>query len=175
MTTRAPLKIQFTFKAILISFVVGVVAALAAGAAMIMYINQTPVPFVNKVQQSTSSVDASLLDGKTIDPNKKLYASGQGVQQDASGVAPVISKNAAPATTERWWVNAGTFTENEEAEGMRARIAFIGLDSQITLDFTSGKRRYRVRVGPFDSKEQAQEIRQSLADNSISAQIFQQK
>ena len=174
MTTRSPVKIQFGFKAILISFVVGIVVALAAAAATIMFINKTPVPFVNKVQQSTAAVDAALLDGKTIDPNKKLYASGQGVQQDASGVAPVVSKNAAPAS-ERWWVNAGTFTQNEEAEGMRARIAFIGLDSQITTDFTSGKRRYRVRVGPFDTKQQAQEIRQSLADNAITAQIVQQK
>ena len=174
MTASAQTRYRTKFKAIFISFVVGVVVALATAAAVIMFIYQAPVPFVNKVQQSTSSVDAGLLDGKTIDPNKKLYSAGQGVQQDASGVASVTAKNAAPAT-ERWWVNAGTFATSEEAEGMRARIAFMGLDSQITLDFTSGKRRHRVRVGPYNSKAQAEEIRQSLADNSISAQVFQQK
>ncbi len=174
MTARAQTKTRTSFSAIFISFVLGVVVALAAAAATIMFINKTPVPFVNKVQQSASTVDPALLDGKTIDPNKKLYADGQGVEQNASGVAPVIAKGAEPSL-ERWWVNAGTFTKNDEAEGIRARIAFIGLDSQISLDFTSGKRRYRVRVGPFDSKAQAEEIRQTLTDNSINAQTVQQK
>lgn len=173
MTARAQVKNHISISAILISFVLGVVVALAAAAATIMFINGTPVPFVNKVQQSNSAVDSSLLDGKTLDPNKKLYTAGQGVQQKAS-VAPVIAKGTEPAA-ERWWVNAGTFSKNDEAEGMRARIAFIGLDSQISLDFTSGKRKYRVRVGPFDTQGQAEEIRQSLADNSITSQIVQQK
>lgn len=72
----------------------------------------------------------------------------------------------------KFWVQAGAFSQNADAESMRARIAFIGLDAQIVYRNEKGQRLYRVRIGPFDSEEQANEINQSLADNSIKGTIL---
>ena len=55
---------------------------------------------------------------------------------------------------------------------MRARIAFIGLDAAINYRSEGGKRLYRVRVGPFDTAAQAEEIKQSLADNAIQGTVM---
>ena len=166
--------------AIFWSFTAGVVVSLIITAGVFIWVNNAPIPFVSKVQQVSSNVDEQLLDGKSIDPNRKLYDAGQGEQQ-RQGVVTVTANGNAPAedsteviNTERFWVQAGTFATNEEAEAMRASIAFIGLDAQISSIRQAGKRVYLVRIGPFDTADNAEEIRQSLADNAIQGTVIHQ-
>ena len=101
--------------------------------------------------------------------------------ENGSLVVTVTANGNAPAedsteviNTERFWVQAGTFATNEEAEAMRASIAFIGLDAQISSIRQAGKRVYLVRIGPFDTADNAEEIRQSLADNAIQGTVIHQ-
>ncbi|MDR3897649.1 MAG: SPOR domain-containing protein [Duodenibacillus sp.] len=166
--------------AIFWSFTAGVVVSLIITAGVFIWVNNAPIPFVSKVQQVSSNVDEQLLDGKSIDPNRKLYDAGQGEEQ-RQGVVTVTANGNAPAedsteviNTERFWVQAGTFATNEEAEAMRASIAFIGLDAQISSIRQAGKRVYLVRIGPFDTADNAEEIRQSLADNAIQGTVIHQ-
>lgn len=58
-----------------------------------MFINNAPVPFVNKVDQSAVAVNEELLDGR-LDPNKKLYAEGQGEVQQAAQPGAVAAVTA---------------------------------------------------------------------------------
>lgn len=166
--------------AIFWSFTAGVVVSLIITAGVFIWVNNAPIPFVSKVQQVSSNVDEQLLDGKSIDPNRKLYDTGQGEEQ-RQGVVTVTANGNAPAedsteviNTERFWVQTGTFATNEEAEAMRASIAFIGLDAQISSLRQAGKRVYLVRIGPFDTADNAEEIRQSLADNAIQGTVIHQ-
>lgn len=166
--------------AIFWSFTAGVVVSLIITAGVFIWVNNAPIPFVSKVQQVSSNVDEQLLDGKSIDPNRKLYDAGQGEEQ-RQRVVTVTANGNAPAedsteviNTERFWVQAGTFATNEEAEAMRASIAFIGLDAQISSIRQAGKRVYLVRIGPFDTADNAEEIRQSLADNAIQGTVIHQ-
>lgn len=166
--------------AIFWSFTAGVVVSLIITAGVFIWVNNAPIPFVSKVQQVSSNVDEQLLDGKSIDPNRKLYDAGQGEEQ-RQGVVTVTANGNTPAedsteviNTERFWVQAGTFATNEEAEAMRASIAFIGLDAQISSIRQAGKRVYLVRIGPFDTADNAEEIRQSLADNAIQGTVIHQ-
>ena len=166
--------------AIFWSFTAGVVVSLIITAGVFIWVNNAPIPFVSKVQQVSSNVDEQLLDGKSTDPNRKLYDAGQGEEQ-RPGAVTVTANGNAPAedsteviNTERFWVQAGTFATNEEAEAMRASIAFIGLDAQISSIRQAGKRVYLVRIGPFDTADNAEEIRQSLADNAIQGTVIHQ-
>ena len=166
--------------AIFWSFTAGVVVSLIITAGVFIWVNNAPIPFVSKVQQVSSNVDEQLLDGKSIDPNRKLYDAGQGEEQ-RQGVVTVTANGNAPAedsteviNTERFWVQAGTFATNEEAEAMRASIAFIGLDAQISSIRQAGKRVYLVRIGPFDTADNAEEISQSLSDNAIQGTVIHQ-
>lgn len=161
------------------SFMAGVVVALIISASTFIWISNAPIPFVNKVQTVNETVNPALLDGKTLDPNQPLYADGQSAQQSESTVATVTASGAHQsssevADTQRYWVQAGSFSQSQDAENMRARIAFIGLDAQIAYRSENGQRLYRVRIGPFETTTQAEEIRQSLADNGIQASVLQQ-
>ncbi len=167
---------KYSGAALFWSFTMGVVVALIITAAAFILITNAPIPFVSKVQDVASSVDESLLDGKTIDPNSKLYATGQGSEQTEGKVAAVTASgdNAEVVATDRYWVAAGTYPELDEAEKMRGRIAFTGNDAQIEYRNANGKRQYRVRLGPFDSETAAEEIRQTLADNGIQGTVLHQ-
>ena len=155
----------------------GPAGAVILAAAVFIFISNAPIPFVNKIQQVSTSVDEKLLDGKTIDPNKKLYASGQGSEQTESQVASVTAGNndaTEVIATDRYWVTAGTFSELPDAEKVRGQIAFTGNDAQIEYRREAGKRVYRVRLGPFDNETAAEEIRQTLADNGIQGTVMHQ-
>ena len=161
----------YGFKALFWSFTLGAVFAFAVSAGLALWITKAPIPFVAKVQPSSGLVDITL-DGKQ-DPNKNLYAEGQGVEQTTATVKTVTAgTEEESALPTKFWVQAGAFSQNADAESMRARIAFIGLDAQIVYRNEKGQRLYRVRIGPFDSEEQANEINQSLADNSIKGTIL---
>ena len=168
---------KYSGAALFWSFTMGVVTALILAAAVFIFISNAPIPFVNKIQQVSTSVDEKLLDGKTIDPNKKLYASGQGSEQTESQVASVTAGNndaTEVVATDRYWVTAGTFSELPDAEKVRGQIAFTGNDAQIEYRREAGKRVYRVRLGPFDNETAAEEIRQTLADNGIQGTVMHQ-
>lgn len=155
----------------------GVVSALIVAAAAFIIISNAPIPFVNKIQQVNTTVDERLLDGKSIDPNKKLYAAGQGSEQTQSPVAAVTASGSDATeviATDHYWVNAGTFSELPDAEKIRGQIAFTGNDAQIEYRKEAGKRVYRVRLGPFENETAAEEIRQTLADNGIQGTIMHQ-
>ncbi len=161
----------YGFKALFWSFTLGAVFAFAVSAGLALWITKAPIPFVAKVQPSSRLVDITL-DGKQ-DPNKNLYAEGQGVEQTTATVKTVAAGTEEESTLPtKFWVQAGAFSQNADAESMRARIAFIGLDAQIVYRNEKGQRLYRVRIGPFDSEEQANEINQSLADNSIKGTVL---
>lgn len=166
---------KFGYSALFGAFTAGVVVALAIASGVAIWITNAPIPFVAKVQANQSSVDPALLDGK-LDPNKKLYADGQGADPLATITVTTIKteENSEEAALEatKFWIQAGEFSQPSDAESMRARIAFIGLDAQTTYRNENGKRLYRVRIGPFDTETQANEINQSLADNSIQGKII---
>lgn len=178
-------KKSFGWASLFVAFALGVTVALAISAAAFKIINDAPVPFVSKVQ-NTQPEDDSIRAQK--DPNQKLYAEGQGTEQkSADAIATItaagssVGPTMAPADqaaadgkldTRRYWVQAGAFSQSSDADSMLARIAFIGLDAKISYRHEDGKRLYRVRVGPFDTAAQAEEIKQSLADNAIQGTVI---
>ena len=181
-----PAKKSFGAAALFWSFALGVAVALVISAAAFKIINDAPVPFVSKVQVVQNDDDGVR---RQKDPNQALYKEGQGtVQKTADAVATITATGSvtsgptmAPADqaaaddkldTRRYWVQAGAFSQSTDAESMLARIAFIGLDAKISYRNEDGKRLYRVRVGPFDTSTQAEEIKQSLADNAIQGTVL---
>ena len=84
---------NFSLKALFWSFTLGAVFAFAVSAGVALWITKAPIPFVAKVQQGSKLVDITM-DGKQ-DPNKNLYAEGQGVELNTAKVATVKAGDAA--------------------------------------------------------------------------------
>ena len=70
-----------------------------------------------------------------------------------------------------YFVQAGAFARNEDAEQQRARLAMIGQGARITEREQAGRTVYRVRLGPFPSRGEADALQVRLQEQSIEAQI----
>ena len=172
-------------KQFLTGFLCGAVVALLVAAGGALFVTESPVPFMSKVQSSSTEYVQDALKGRSSDPNEKLYAPGttpkpasaQASSPAASAKAPAPSRpaqddqaadkqladnNAAAPTT----VQPQT---PDEAETIRAKIAFSGLDSSVSH---GNDGRYRVRIGPFHSEGDARKAQSTLRANDIPGQII---
>jgi cell division protein FtsN len=60
-----------------------------------------------------------------------------------------------------------SFSQQENAEALKAKIALLGFESKIEPVKWKEKQLYRVQLGPFASKRQAESIRHRLQENDI--------
>lgn len=76
----------------------------------------------------------------------------------AATTPPAVEAPAKPAHTApgmNFFAQAGAFTRVDDAEAQRAKLALLGLDARISEREQAGRTVYRVRVGPFDARAQA--------------------
>ena len=66
-----------------------------------------------------------------------------------------------------YFVQAGAFRTPEDAEQQRARLLLMGFQAKITEREQAGRTVYRVRLGPFDKKDDADRTKERLDGNSI--------
>jgi len=56
----------------------------------------------------------------------------------------------------------GAFRTPEDAESQRARLTLSGVEAKVSEREQSGRAVFRVRVGPFDKKEEADKTKARL-------------
>lgn len=84
--------------------------------------------------------------------------------------APAASAKAeAPALT--YFAQAGAYTRSDDAEAQRAKLALLGLDAKISERDQSGRTVYRVRLGPFETKAEADEAMQRLQAAGVESSL----
>ena len=66
-----------------------------------------------------------------------------------------------------YFVQAGAYRTPEDAEQQRARLLLLGMQAKVTEREQAGRTVYRVRVGPFDKKDDADKVKDRLDNNSI--------
>jgi cell division protein FtsN len=108
---------------------------------------------------------AAKVDPKSADPLGDL-AKVKSVEPKPEAKAkpePVEVKAAEPVSTDPfiYFVQAGAYRSNEEAQAQRAKTALLGLDTKISERDQGGRTVYRVRVGPLD-KAEAERVRAKL-------------
>lgn len=114
-----------------------------------------------------------------VDPKAEAKAEAK---QD--GKAPVVEQSAAAKKTEaaevktenpddKWsyFLQAGAFREQSDAEGMRAKLALMGVEAKISERQAETGVLYRVRVGPFNQLEAMNKVRGKLSDNGVDAAV----
>ena len=161
----------------MLGLVVGLLIGLALALGVALYVTKVPVPFINKVPQRTADQDAAEAErNKTWDPN-----AGLATKPAVKAAAPASTAPTSPAATPApavpaatraaasaaaavpkpgaagllFFAQAGAFTRADDAEAQRAKLALLGLDAKVTEREQAGRTVYRVRVGPFEARAQA--------------------
>jgi cell division protein FtsN len=64
-------------------------------------------------------------------------------------------------------VQAGAFRSQTEADAHRAKLSMMGLDAKISEREQAGRLVYRVRLGPYDDKDLAENAKARLDKSGI--------
>ena len=92
-------------------------------------------------------------------------------------MAPATTPQAATKSTKAgvdpfiYFVQAGAYTRGEDAEQQRANLALLGMAAKVTEREQSGRTVFRVRLGPFEKKEEADAAQEKLQAASIEAAL----
>ena len=66
-----------------------------------------------------------------------------------------------------YFIQAGAFRTADDAEQQRARLTLLGVQARVSEREQAGRTVYRVRLGPFAKKEEADAAKERLDNNSI--------
>ncbi|MGZ5662164.1 MAG: SPOR domain-containing protein [Usitatibacter sp.] len=81
--------------------------------------------------------------------------------------------NAKPHSGEVYWLQAGAFSDEKEADNLKAKIAFTGLEATVRpVSIPDKGTLYRVRLGPYQSLDDANRIKTALSQNGVGAAII---
>jgi cell division protein FtsN len=86
------------------------------------------------------------------------------------GSSPATPK---PHSGEIYWLQAGAFSEEREADNLKARIALTGLEANVRpVSIPEKGTLYRVRLGPYQSLDDANRIKATLTQNGVGTAII---
>jgi cell division protein FtsN len=78
------------------------------------------------------------------------------------------ARTSAPGTDPFFYfVQAGAFRTSEDAEAQRAKLSLMGIEAKVTEREQSGRQVFRVRVGPFDKKDEADRQKERLESGGV--------
>ena len=84
---------------------------------------------------------------------------------------PAAGGAGADADPFRYFVQAGAYSRTEDADQQKANLAMLGLEGRITEREQSGRTVYRVRVGPFENKGDADAAKEKVGAAGVEAQL----
>lgn len=90
--------------------------------------------------------------------------------------APIDPADGSVSTRPRddpfiYFVQVGAYGRPEDAEQQRAKLAMLGMESRVTEREQSGRTVYRVRLGPFDKRDQADATKERLESSAVEAAL----
>jgi cell division protein FtsN len=175
----------------LLGFILGLVVGLAVALVVAVYVTKVPIPFMNKAQSRNAEQDAAEeKKNKDWDPNAPLY--GKNPAKPAAPAEPPDAAPAAGASAEDkksddplgdlarakasadpfvYFVQAGAYRSEPEAQAQKGRLALKGLTSAVSEREQDGRTVYRVRLGPFDSKDDAEDTKKKLDSAKIESAL----
>jgi cell division protein FtsN len=78
-----------------------------------------------------------------------------------------------PHSGETYWLQAGAFAEEKDADNLKAKIALTGLEASVRpVNIPDKGTLYRVRLGPYQSLEDANRIKAALSQDGVGAAII---
>jgi cell division protein FtsN len=122
-----------------------------------------------------------ILPGETKPDGKPAHQ--QAAKPDVSVAAkpaetkPVAAPNfprgvEVKPSTEEYFLQAGAFQNQSEAENMRAKVAFAGFQASVkSVNLPEKGTLYRVRLGPYKSLDEVNRVKGVLGQSGIAAAV----
>lgn len=95
------------------------------------------------------------------------------VAKSADAKAGAADAAGKTESDEKWtyFLQAGAFREQNDAESARAKLALLGFEARISERPSDNGTLYRVRVGPFGQLDTMNRMRGKLTDNGVDVAV----
>ncbi len=115
----------------------------------------------------------TMLPGEKEVTDKDAKAAAARPKPSAKGGPGSSPGQPKPHSGETYWLQAGAFGEQKDAENLKAKIALTGLEATVKAAEVPGKGTlHRVRLGPYQSLDDANRIKAALSQNGAGATII---
>jgi len=115
----------------------------------------------------------TMLPGEKEVTDKETKSAAGKSKVSAKGTPGSSPAQPKPHSGESYWLQAGAFAEKKDAENLRAKIAFTGLEATVkAVEIPERGTLHRVRLGPYQSLDDANRIKASLSQNGVGATII---
>lgn len=145
-------------------------APAAAGTVTTAPLASQPSPLAAASAASVAKPAAVAKPAVSADPLGDLAkARSQAAAPVAKAEAP-SSLPSLPSTSAdpfNYFIQAGAFRTPEDAEQQRAKLTLLGFQAKVSEREQSGRTVYRVRLGPFEKKDEADKAKEKLESNAI--------
>ncbi|HEX4844343.1 MAG TPA: SPOR domain-containing protein [Limnobacter sp.] len=165
------------------AFVFGMVFGLLIALGVALFVSKTQLPFSGASTQGAQPNVSPGPGNGVPDPNSAIYGKanvnpGQVVAVNPSegqGDAPAaVPEQVEPVARTLYFLQLGSFRNREDAEQLRAQLAFVGTESEIAVGEVNGNVVNRVRVGPFNSANEAYQARIPLTKGGFEATVVKE-
>ncbi len=135
------------------------------------YVPDKPAPAPAKIEKSAppAQVDeeASRFDFYKLLPEQEVVIPDSEIREE--------QKKIQPPENITYFLQVGSFRKFEQADGLKAQLAFIGVESEIQRIPSNGEDWLRVRVGPFTNKRDLNRVRNRLYRENINSMVVEIK
>jgi cell division protein FtsN len=132
-----------------------------------------PPPVAAIPMPAPAPAPSQIVIGPTPSPSAAPKAAASAPKAAARPPADPLGELAAAKSSNPgadpflYFVQAGAFRTPEDAEAQRARLSMMGIESRVTEREQSGRQVFRVRVGPFDRKDDADRNKEKLEAGGV--------
>lgn len=112
--------------------------------------------------------------GKAIEPKTaaKADSATKAAPTPGATTSDANTDAAKPPAKESYSLQAGAFQSESDAENLKAKIAFAGMEATVrSVNLPDKGTLYRVRLGPYRSMDEVNRIKAALSQNGISAAV----
>ncbi|MDL2284583.1 SPOR domain-containing protein [Oxalobacter sp. OttesenSCG-928-P03] len=150
-----------------LGFIVGLVAGLLIAIIVAMIITRSPMPFNSKLSKQDKNLSSSA-STPFSDPNQPMYGNRDAAKNAYKNATADAASDPSSAESEKptVYLQAGAYREKADAENMRAKLALIGIEAQVTEVKAQNGSLYRVRLGPYTQSKLAA-TQNKLRENGI--------
>lgn len=112
--------------------------------------------------------------GKPGDTAAKAQEKASDKATDKAGERVATAATAAKAAPgDRFWLQAGSFAAEPDAENLKARLALAGWEASVQQGVLPDKGvRYRVRLGPYDNADELNRIKSELGRRGFDVAVI---
>lgn len=121
-------------------------------------------------EKSLASEPSQRYDFYTILPEMEVLIPDEEISPPESSVSkrPKVVETAAEYRQSSYMLQMGSFRRNSDAERRKAQLALIGIEATIqAVNAGSREALYRVRSGPYSSRQRIADVRARARQNNI--------